>query len=264
MLWSRRLWSRRALSRLGVLVLAWILSAAPGSAQPREPVPELVLTLEGDEVLATAVTPEGTLALTYLNRTLDAFGARVEMGTELLTDDDGDGEVRFVPEGGIARVSSWVAVDLSEGDGGGRAAQASPRGFSARPIVLPPQALERGANGRLQRLRRDGQIFYTALLRSGDATRRGAWSLFLEDGGEADGDGRADQRVLFQPEDGVPVGTSPVAPAELEGGDVIVMAQPRHFTLTILQVRETGPPRDLTLDLLGRSSTADSAAGEAH
>jgi hypothetical protein len=241
---------------VGFALLVLAVQASPVIAQPPEPEPELHLNIEGDELVATGVTPEGLVGLTYVNRTVDAFGARVEMATEVLADDDGDGEVRFAPAGGIAPVSSWVAVDLSEGDGGGRTAQVSPSGFRAKPIVLPPQALERGANGQLRRLRRDGQIFYTALLRPGNDTARGAWSLLLEDGGETDEDGVGNNQVVFQPEHGVPVGTSPVAPMELAGGDVLVMAQPRRFTLTVLQVRGTGPPQDLTLDLLG-------AAGEA-
>ncbi len=227
------------------LALAALL-ALPAVAQPDDPPadppgsppPSLELTLEAGAAVIDQVTPGEPVALVFLGRGLRGFGAKSLFGALWLPDDDGDGTVRFELEPGVDRASAWVAVDLATG----RTASATPEGFEPRTRPIPDTALEKAEDGLVRGLRRGGRYAWAALVRPGDADTRGLWKAFLEDGHAADGDTAVDGSVLFLPELAEPVDVSPPAPETLQGGDVIVLLDPRTVELSLLEIRDVGPP----------------------
>lgn len=233
-----------SLDRRPLLLLAcclWSLSVhaqGPPADPPGPPAPPLELELDETGVSIGNVTPGGPVALVLVERGLRGMGGSTVYGTLILADDDGDGTVRFEHERGVPALSHWLAVDLTTGE----AAQVNPEGFSPRIRQLPEQALERGGAGRLNRLRRQGGLFYTVLVRAGDEATRGAWQTLVEDGAATDADGRGDGSVLFSPETAEPIDASPPPPDTFADGDLLVLVHPRSLELSLVRVRETGPP----------------------
>lgn len=212
----------------------------PPEEPPGPPPPALELALVENAAVIDQVTPGEPVALVFLGRGLRGFGAKSLFGALWLPDDDGDGTVRFDVEPGIDPASTWVAVDLATG----RTATATPDRFQVRPRPVPETALEKAEDGLVRGLRRQGRYAWTALVRPGDPETRGLWKAFLEDGHGTDGDAVVDGSILFSPELAEPVDLSPPPPETLQGGDLIILLDPRTVELSMLVIQDGGPPDD--------------------
>lgn len=185
---------------------------------------------EPQVTIVHAVTPGGSVALYGLLHEPTGWSLRISELADLLTDDDGDGMVRYELGRNVPVVSVWLAVDLSTGE----LAVSAPEGFTPRELTFPPGVLRSGLGNRLNRLEMTGRTVHALVARPGvDPALTGAWLLRLGDGGDQDDDGAYDGKMGFLLAQMTPVGTSPLPPEEIAGGDVIALIDPETLDFVV-------------------------------
>jgi len=198
------------------LTLAAVALAALPPAVHAAPV---TLTFEAEAVVASGVAPGGKIAWFSVAREAHPYVSRVVRRETVLTDDDGDGAVRFELEGPVPVESVWMAVDLADGS----LAVAAPEGTSFRELPFDPRVLRQEAPGIVRQLR-DGRVYLEAFLVRPGA---GAWGTTLGDGGETDDDATVDGAVQASLAALRPVGdTGAASPDHLAPGDVVALVDP--------------------------------------
>jgi hypothetical protein len=206
-------------------VLLFVGLASPALAAP-------VFSFDTEAVLVEGLSPDASVAFYALTREWTGASTRVTELAEVLTDDDGDGVVRYDLERPLPKVSVWLAVDLSTGE----LAVAGPEGFTPRELSFPPGAIRHGPTRRLDRLELTGRSQHLVLVRSGsdpDDSTVGAWLLRLGDGGDQDDD-ETPGRMGFLLSRMTPLGASPAPPEELVDGDVLAVLDPETLDFTVV------------------------------
>jgi len=213
-------------------------AAGPAAAAWPEPLgrvasgaPELVLTFEDAQVVASELTPSGDAVFFSLSREPQGYSTRVvkRSGLELV---DPFGEARFAVEGQVPLKSVWAAVDLTTG----AFAIGAPPGFPLWEIDFPGEGFTVGAPGLVNRLRHRFSFVDMLVVRPGV----GAWELQAVDAGPTDRDETDDDRTTTALEDMVPMGVSPPPPGRFAAGDVLIVMNPRN--LAFYATRLIGPP----------------------
>ncbi len=172
-----------------------------------------VLSFEPGAVVADGVTPKGRVVWFSIARVIERRSATIVPRIALVTEDDGDGKVRFELPDGVPVRSIWFAVDLETGEAG----VAAPEELGLQEGQLSSRAVSTA----LGRFDLDRRFVYLVLVRPGV----GAWMLRAGDGGASD-------------EDGEPDGTlrAPLARLEGIGGDPLpppLSLAPRDLLLVI-------------------------------
>lgn len=210
--------------RCTVLPMFWffLVVGSLGASSSARALPTFDFS-EPQVTIVHAVTPGGSVALYGLLHESGGWSLRISEIADLVTDDDGDGSVRYELGREVSTVSVWLAVDLVTGD----MAISAPEGFTPRELTFPPGVLRSGLGNRLNRLEMTGRTVHALMARPGaDPTLTGAWLLRLGDGGDQDDDGAYDGKMGFLLAQMTPVGASPLPPEEIVLGDVIALIDP--------------------------------------
>jgi len=203
--------------------LPWILAAAlaaSGSSVSAER--PLEMAFDGDSVVVSGLAPGAEIVYFSIHRFNDDYVPRTLRRDELLTDDDGDGEVRVALDRSPTGKFLAVAAELSSG----RFAVLTPEG-RAHEIAFPAHSLSNGNGNRLDRLENGRQYVELLLVRPGEQPM--VWGLTTGDGHATDETPPNDGVVITSlasmwPLDGV---TPP--PEEYAKDDLLVRVAPREL-----------------------------------
>ena len=207
------------------LCLALPLAAA---AQPAPP-PAPAISFDAGGVTATGVTPKGRVVWFSVAREFFRHSLTIVPRQEIVTDDDGDGAVRFQLEGEVPEQSYWFAVDLESG----AYALAAPAGYEVRRADLPERALP----AELNHLELDRAFVYAVLVRP----KVGAWRLRAGDGGESDQDGEPDGTLRAALQSLESLGASPPPPEKLAPGDLLLVIDPNEMQILTAELGKREP-----------------------
>lgn len=202
--------------------LALALVAAPVAAAPFH------VALEADAVVVSGVTAKGQVVLLGVTRVIgeDDFPV-VRRHLEVLTDDDGDGIIRYPMEQGIPVRSLWAVVDLTSGDSD----TAAPQAFGTRRVNWRGRGLLRRQDGRDAV---EDQRTVVELLVVRPAV--GAWALRVRDGDASDGDAQIDGRLEGILDRMQPLAASPQPPSTFQRDDVVLALDPAAMEITLVKV----------------------------
>lgn len=221
---------------LKILSIGSLLAASSAGAQgnPATPTPpELKLAFEANAVVATGVPPGGQVVWFAVAREIAQRSATIVRREEIAADDDKDGAVRFELGRPVPLQSIWVAVDLASG----AAAVATPEGYPLRRVDLPGGATGHGG-GKPDWVEDDRGLVEILLVRPG----QGAWGATVGDGGQADGDGAYDGRLMAPLDRLRGVGAAAPAPPEhFSPRDVVVVIDPNRMEVGLRQLVEVQP-----------------------
>jgi hypothetical protein len=195
---------------MAILVLA--LGASPLSAQPK-------IEFEKDAVVAHGATPGGSVVWFGVVRDRPGWTNRVVRRDALVTDSDGDGDVRLDLGLPVAPQSIWAAVDLTSG----AVAVATPEGMPRREVELPVNALRSSARGVVEAVEDSRQFLEILVVRPGE----GSWTISVGDGGASDDDRQSDGNIRAALATMRPAAATKTAPSQLLPGDVVVVVDPR-------------------------------------
>lgn len=210
------------MARLAAWLVLLILTASPLAAAPFR------VTLESDAVVISGLTAKGKAALLGVTREIgedDYPTARRHL--EVLTDDDGDGVVRYPVEGGVPLRSVFAAVDLASGD----FETVSPEALGLRRVNWRGRGPGRRPDGKDSVADRR-RILELLVVRP----NVGVWAARLKDGDGSDGDGVIDGRVEGLLESLSPLGAGPEAPAVFQRDDVVLALDPTVLEITLVKV----------------------------
>jgi hypothetical protein len=204
-----------------LLSLLGLSSSAAGAASFRA-------TLESNAVTASGMTPKGRVVLFGVTREIgeDDFPT-VRRHLTVLTDEDGDGVVRYPLEQGVPLRSVWAVADLASGDFDA----AAPEGFGLRRVNWRGRGLERRQDGK-DAVEDRRSLVELLVVRP----QAGAWSLRVGDGGESDGDGAIDGRLQGILDRMQPLADSPPAPSEFLQDDLVLALDPSAMEITLVKV----------------------------
>ena len=189
-------------------------AVARGQQPPPPTPPPPVITVNETTVGVTGVTKPGSAVVFGVARRSLTYYERLEARSEILSDTDADGAVRFEVPGDVPWKSVWVAVDLTSGlyDIG------TPEGFPLEEIAFPGHGIGQALNS----LEAAGEFIELLWVRPA-ATGAAAWRLAVGDGGASDSDGRSGNgRVRVDVARFRPVGSSPAPPEKFAPGDILV------------------------------------------
>jgi hypothetical protein len=176
---------------------------------------DVKLRFEANAVVATGLTAGAKTV--WMDVALDAVGyhSRVIDRSTVLTDDDGDGVVRFEVPKGVKTDSVWAVVDMTSGN----YVVDTPAPGPIRHEPLPAAAVHRKDSGHAADVEGTREAVVVWCVRPGI----GAWKALVADGEADDADHASNGKTRaaiasMQKIDGVAD-----APDDFKGGDVIVM-----------------------------------------
>ncbi|HYO15100.1 MAG TPA: hypothetical protein VE685_18045 [Thermoanaerobaculia bacterium] len=213
-----------SLSSLLLLPLA-ALAQPPAPARP-------VISLEPEAVVASGCTPRGRVVWFGVAREISEHAATIVRREEILTDDDGDGTVRFELGREVPFQSIWVAVDLENGAW----TAATPEGFPLREFSLPGRGAVRG-QGRPDWIETTRGYVHLLVVRPG----QGAWGFRAGDGGAGDDDGESNGVLAASLARLRGVGASPAAPERFDPRDLWIVVDPTRMEISVRQIAEGAP-----------------------
>lgn len=183
------------------------------------------ISFEPDAVVADGITPKGRVVWFSIARVVEQRSAAIVPRIELVTEDDGDGKVRYDLPDGVPVRSIWFAVDLATGEAG----VAAPEEFG----LEEGQISARAVSASFGRFELDRGFVYLVLVRPGV----GAWRLRAGDGGAYDEDGEPDGtlRAPFAGLEGI--GDDPLPPPlSLAPRDLLLVIDPNRMDFLRYQV----------------------------
>jgi hypothetical protein len=210
------------MARFSAWMVLWACLAVPGAAAP------LRMVLESDAVVISGVTAKGKAALLGVTREIgeDEYPT-ARRHLEVLTDEDGDGVVRYPVEGGVPLRSLFAAVDLASGD----FETVSPEALGLRRVPWRGRGPGRWAGGK-DSVEDRRRILELLMVRPSV----GVWAARLKDGDGSDADGVIDGRVEGLLESLSPLEAGPEAPSEFQRGDVVLALDPSVLEITLVKV----------------------------
>jgi hypothetical protein len=194
-----------------------LLSAGIASAQgtpPSSPKPQPRISFEEKAVVASGLTPGGTVAWFGVQRRVDAdfSGEIVRLWDAGKVGADGTARIDLPTP--VSPRSLWTAVDVTSGEFD---VVAPSRYRIARPEK--PGRLRAGQGANPDDIEDERPYLAGLVVRPGE----GAWSFSGGDGGPRDEDGQNDGRVRFAMDKLDPLPGSPAAPAKAKGTDLWIV-----------------------------------------
>jgi len=144
-----------------------------------------------------------------------------------LSDDDGDGVIRYSVDGGIPLRSVWAVADLKSGDFD----TASPERFGTRRVNWRGRGLEHRNDGR-DAVENRGNLLELLVVRPG----AGAWESRISDGDASDSDGAIDGRLEGLLDQLQPVAGTAPPPSVFQKDDVVLAIAPNALEITLVKV----------------------------
>jgi hypothetical protein len=184
----------------------------------------LAVRFETDGVVVSGATRGGNVACIFADRIPQLW----RNGSFVLSDSDGDGQLRLPDTKGFSKRTVWASVDVETGE----YTVTSPGGAVAE-IGFRGHTLKGNGAGQLKRLESiDAQALDILLVRP----RQGAWALRTGDGSRGDTDGETNRRFALDIESLEPLHGYGPPPKHFEKGDVIVIIDPytgAAFAMTV-------------------------------
>jgi hypothetical protein len=197
------------------LVMACVL------ATKAAPPPKLELTLDPGALSIRGATPGGRVLAIGVELTWLEYKS-VHRRFQLTGDADANGAVRLEVHYGPS-VTSWAVIDLSSGE-------SLTEGFDAAKAKLrdlPPQALRRAPNGKLDKIGLGAEYATVYVVRPG----AGAWSATASDGGGDDSLPVPNGEIEIDTSRLTGIDGSATAPSELQKGDLVFALLTHQMTL---------------------------------
>lgn len=220
-------WEGRRRAR-AAFVLTVIGLAAPRAPAAAEPAPTIEL---GESAVTVHVPPPGRRAMIF------GFGHEVRnhittlvRWEQVLSAPDAAGALRLELERPLPPASMWAAVDASTGQVG----KAMPPGVVARELPHPPRHILPGATTI------DLELPMAEVLLVRHGGRFGVWGLRAGDGGASDVDGEQNGIIRIALSDMWPIADSGEPPAEVSGGDVLLILNPMDLGFCSLRIAAAG------------------------
>jgi hypothetical protein len=184
--------------------------------------------LEKDAVVVSGVTPKGQVVLLGVTREIgeDDFPI-VHRHLTTLSDEDGDGVIRYPITGGVPLRSLWAVADLTSGDYD----TASPGPSGVRRVSWRGRGLERRNDGK--DAVEDRRTLLELLVVRPQA---GVWESRVSDGDESDSDGVIDGRLEGLLERMKPVSGTAPPPSVFQKDDLVLALDPAALEITLIKV----------------------------
>lgn len=215
--------------RVSLLVITIFVLLSPPRLDAAKPPRRLDVQCANREVQVRHATAGGEVILIGYELTTfrDApLHRRVWRGA--IAGDDGTVAIDLGRD--IAPISMWVAFDVATGAYGSGTA----RSLKLREADLPPQALERGAGGKVEKIETRVDQIYSFVVRPGV----GYWEAAAGDGAAGDDDGVLDGRIRFSPKGLRKIGRSANDFDDLRDGDILAVFVPRQMGYLITEVKK--------------------------
>jgi hypothetical protein len=184
--------------------------------------------LDNDAVVVSGVTLKGQIVLLGVTREIgeDDFPT-LHRHLTTLSDDDGDGVIRYPVEGGVPLRSVWAVADLKSGDFD----SVSPERFGTRRVNWRGRGLERRNDGR-DAVENRGNLLELLVVRPG----AGAWESRISDGDESDSDGAIDGRLEGLLDQMKPISGTAPPPSVFQKDDLVLAIDPASMEITLVKV----------------------------
>jgi hypothetical protein len=199
-----------------------VLCALPAGAAPFR------VSLENDAVIVSGVTLKGQVVLLGVTREIgeDDFPT-LHRHLTTLSDDDGDGVIRYPIESGIPLRSVWAVADLKSGDYDAVA----PERFGVRRVNWRGRGLEHRNDGK-DAVEDRRSLLELLVVRPG----AGAWESRISDGDESDSDGVIDGRLQGVLDQMKPVSGTAPPPSVFQKDDLVLAIDPAALEITLVKV----------------------------
>lgn len=196
-----------------------------GGPPPKGPV----LTFDGSTVIVTGVTPKGSVLLCGALNIPRGYYIELSPVSVVLTDDDGDGVVRYDTQVSVAWRSVWAATDLATGD----YTTGWPSRSRAKQVQFHGRGLVHAANGKLNQVEHAGDMLNVVVARP----HGNSWAGQFVDGSGNDADGKPDGKVNMGLDKLKGVGAGGAAPPdELLPDDVVFVIDAAHLEIVASKV----------------------------
>ncbi|HWS72381.1 MAG TPA: hypothetical protein VN605_09710 [Thermoanaerobaculia bacterium] len=206
-----------------VALISVLLAVGSGLRGATTPAP--VLTISGNRITASGMTPRSSVfffGVAHERRRFTPVVLRVE---KMIVDDDGDGTVVFDYGKVVPGESVWAAIDMTDG----RRVTGTPAG-AALPLVLQNEPIVAN-NGQLKQILVSLRACHLLLVRPAV----GVWGQVLVAGNKFDTHQSNDGGVSADVSNSIPAqGLKVSPPIHLEKVDVIVLIDP--VTLRVFAV----------------------------
>jgi hypothetical protein len=201
---------------------AAVLWALPVGAAPFR------VKLETDAVVISGMTPKGQVVLLGVTREIGEDDLpTVRRHLEVLTDEDGDGAIRYPVAPDVPIRSLWAVTDLASGDHGAVA----PERFRLQQVNWRGRGLERRQDGK-DAVEDQRTLLELLVVRP----KVGAWILRVSDGDPSDTDGVINGRLEGALEQMRPLIGSPPPPSVFQQDDLILAIDPAAMEITLVKV----------------------------
>jgi hypothetical protein len=188
--------------------------------------PETSIRVDATTV-AISVQRGASVVLFSCTRTNLPHSIAVRPAAVVLRDDDNDGVIRYVPQGGVPLRSVWIAVDQGSGE---EAVGAQPD-FPLSVSPIGSGSLKKDVEGEIATLALGIPRLSLLLVRPGK--EGGAWMMTAFDGQATDHDGKGDGRVELSFADAKAVVGKDTAPKHLRKGDTVAVIDPGHLDVFV-------------------------------
>lgn len=189
-----------------------------------------LVKIETAEVVADDLTPGGEAVVFTVARERTTWVTHVARESQIVRDEDGDGQVVLDLEPAFHSV--WCVVDLETG----RFSVTVPDGFPRKERAIGSEELQVSPEGGVRTLRDDRGYVEVLLVRP----RVGAWHMSAGDGAASDADAARDGFTAVEFATMEPVGNSPQPPASLEPGDLVIVVNPRNLEFSATNLSAEG------------------------
>lgn len=211
----------RSVRGILVFVIAALIAGSAAAAPLR-------ITFDERAVQISGVTTKGQVVLLGVSRTVeeDDF-TTVRRYREMLSDEDGDGTVRYQLQPGVPLRSVWAAVDLTSG----QFEAGAPADFRVHRVNWRGRGLIRRPDGldAVEDVRTLSELLVVR-------PSVGAWALRVSDGDETDEDNTINGRLQGVLDHLEPLGSSPEPPMTFQRDDVVLALDPTVLELTLVKV----------------------------
>jgi len=181
----------------------------------------LNVAVGSDAIRVDGITRSGSVVLFSCSRSNRFRSIAVQPSAVVLSDDDADGAVQYVPVSGISSRSVCIAVDTATGAYKAQAAADFPMTVSE----ISDDAFKKDVEGEIATLAADLPRLSLLLVRPG----AGAWVLTAFDGESTDADAHGDGRIQLAFDGAATLSGKDKAPKHLKKGDTVVAIDPGHL-----------------------------------
>ena len=178
---------------------------------------EVRLEIEQDRIIAEGLNPGAEAVVFAVMHDRRGWSKVIRRVDQILADEDHDGRVELVWDGGVPLRSLCVVIDTQTGE----MAMATPPGFNLRRFELDDLVWD--GPSAVGAVHRKCRYLETLLVQPGAGGGGGVWGLTAGDGPPHDGDGVANGEIRIDFSSMHPLHGSAEAPQAGNGGVVVII-----------------------------------------